>query len=71
LLANGEVIDAEGTEITGAHSTAMARLWPTEEITLGSLDGEDELGFSWQDCDGCGSSLGGDRYAATAWVDAS
>ena len=24
----------------------------------------DEGGFSWQNCDVCGSSLGGDRYAA-------
>lgn len=26
----------------------------------------EEGGFSWQDCDLCGSSLGGDRYAAHA-----
>lgn len=26
----------------------------------------DNHGFSWSDCDGCGSTLGGDRYAATA-----
>ena len=29
--------------------------------------GED-LGFSWHRCDGCGSTLGGDRYAATLWL---
>ena len=29
--------------------------------------GDDE-GFSWRRCDGCGSTLGGDRYAATLWL---
>lgn len=24
-------------------------------------------GFSWQSCEGCGSSLGGDRFALTLW----
>lgn len=27
----------------------------------------DQLGFSWSSCEGCGSSLGGDRYALTLW----
>ena len=70
LLANGEVLDGNGDDITEAHSVKMARLFDDEEITLGSLDGEEELGFSWHGCDGCGSTLGGDRYAATAWIDA-
>lgn len=26
-----------------------------------------DLGFSWQSCDGCGSALGGDRYAFVAF----
>lgn len=25
--------------------------------------------FSWQSCDGCGSTLGGDRHAFTYWTD--
>jgi len=25
--------------------------------------------FSWTPCEGCGSPLGGDRYAATLWWD--
>ena len=65
LLANGEVFDAEGNDLAEAHSVAMTRLWPTEHITLGG----EVLGFSMDDCDGCGSRLGGDRYTATAWVD--
>lgn len=27
----------------------------------------ERFGFSWSSCDTCGSSLGGDRYAATVW----
>jgi len=53
-----------------------------EEVTAGTLDhfcetDEDgrpseececgDLGFSWGACQGCGSTLGGDRYALTVW----
>lgn len=31
-------------------------------------DAGDEGGFSWRDCDTCGSSLGGNRYAAHGLV---
>lgn len=27
----------------------------------------DDYGFSWQRCNGCGSTLGGNRYAMTLW----
>lgn len=27
--------------------------------------------FSWSDCDGCGSTLGGERFAFTGWVEES
>jgi hypothetical protein len=33
-----------------------------------SEDSGDEGSFSWSDCDGCGSSLGGNRYAAHGLV---
>jgi hypothetical protein len=33
---------------------------------LEELDGKDDLGFMWSNCDLCNSGLGGDRYAATA-----
>jgi hypothetical protein len=29
----------------------------------------DQLGFSWSRCEGCGSTLGGDRFALTLWRD--
>lgn len=28
----------------------------------------ENLGFSWQACDACGSTLGGDRFAAVGWA---
>ena len=62
LVANGE-----GPEDV---AEALAERWPDETITLGRIGREDdsEAFFSWQDCDGCGSKLGGDRYYATGWV---
>ena len=51
------------------------------EVTLGGEHGEyceletrgecdcEDLGFSWCPCDLCTSRLGGDRYAATAWIE--
>jgi hypothetical protein len=64
LLANGE-----GTEDV---AEALAKRWPVGTITLGSIDEEEddsEGWFSWQPCDGCGSTLGGDRYPATGWTE--
>ena len=39
------------------------------ELTSGVETGDicDEGGFSWHDCELCGSPLGGDRYAAHGW----
>lgn len=39
-----------------------------EDRESGACDCE-VLGFSWQSCEGCGSPLGGDRFALTLWVD--
>jgi hypothetical protein len=57
--------------------------WSGYYLTLGAttdecghnLDVDDEAhaedceqhGFSWASCQWCGSTLGGDRFAATAW----
>lgn len=27
----------------------------------------EHVSFSWSDCDGCGSTLGGERFAYTVW----
>lgn len=66
MIANGE-----GPE---GHEAAMtAHLGEGADVTLGCLDPEcdddgTEGGFSWSSCDGCGSTLGGDRFHATQWV---
>jgi hypothetical protein len=82
FLANGEVTDSEGNDITHDHALEIEREWPGFEITLGRLQREDETDeefqanteiesegwFSWYHCQGCGSRLGGQRYFATTWV---
>ena len=153
LLANGEVSDGVGNDITAAHAAKMRALWCDAVITLGRItpqqfvvventpgylpdddypfvtddysaaveylneraaeyaddpDGnyevtygcasggnyaavmvhdrdkmhdlgrwiaienyeadDEEPFFSWSECDGCGSNLGGDREYATAWI---
>jgi hypothetical protein len=83
LLANGEVLDSSGEDITSAQSDKMAALWGDTDITLGSLDCEHcgrearatgtevescEPWFSSSSCDGCGSPLGGDRGHAVSWT---
>jgi len=52
----------------------IAREWPgvaDGSVTLvaggaSDTDDSDGQGFSWHACDGCGSTLGGDRHVATA-----
>lgn len=67
LIAYGEWND--GTD-QGAHTFAsMSDMWG-RELGLLYADGR-ELGFSMRDCDGCGDTHGGDRYAAgliPTWV---
>lgn len=72
MLANGECGDCYNERQhpcpTGKR---LARRWGDVHITLGCLgdccESETEPWFSWSDCDGCGSTLGGDREHATAW----
>ena len=65
LIANGE-----GPDGHAAKMVEHLDLKSSTDITLGCTDPEclddgDECGFSWSACQGCGSSLGGDRYHAT------
>lgn len=63
ILANGEGPDDV--------AEALAKRWPVGTITLGRItDPDDPEGFfSSSPCDGCGSTLGGDRYYATGWTE--
>lgn len=82
FLANGTTGDSPDAKDDAEHAADMAREWGVgTEITLGRMRELDESeedfetdaedghhdGFSWHPCQGCGSTLGGDRYAATAW----
>lgn len=40
--------------------------WEDEEDHSENCERQD---FSWSRCDGCGSTLGGSRYAFTVWED--
>lgn len=53
--ANGECCADESSHWLTPLSAIPANL----DLVMGG----EELGFSWQSCDGCGSSLGGDRYS--------
>lgn len=41
-----------------------------DDTTDEALQAREEGGFSWSDCDACGSGLGGNRYPAHAWTKA-
>jgi len=62
LLANGEVCDGNGDDIADTVAAQIQGIW--EDVRL--IPGGDDLGFSWQDCQGCGTRLGGDRFEAFA-----
>lgn len=64
LIANGEFDD--GTDAAEECGDGQIRVWGDDARHL-SFGGE-ELGFSWQDCDGCGSWLAGDRFAASIMI---
>jgi hypothetical protein len=62
-LAGNGVYDDNGDTRTAAHGDAIEALWGD---AYGIVIGNDFHGFSWASCDGCGSRLGGDRFAAVA-----
>lgn len=71
VLAHGVESDAEGETWE-----RLSARWPGEDpvttpaVTLGSRDEDapEDPYFSWSPCDGCGSTLGGDRQHATGWT---
>jgi hypothetical protein len=65
MIANGEL----GTGDENAdreHAEKMVAVWGegTDGVLGLVLNSDDEGHFSWRRCDGCGSSLGGDRIGA-------
>ena len=84
ILANGDLGGVEEVRTTEEVVADMARVWGDllGQITLGRTQEEDETEeeyeeatesesegwFSWSVCECCGSSLGGQRFYATAWL---
>ena len=59
ILANGDC--GENSE---EHADRMYSEWWTPGCTHQMVLGGEELGFSMSDCEGCGDTLGGDRFSA-------
>jgi hypothetical protein len=79
---HGNLFEAatEGADISTEEPMPWSLGWKPGEVTMGMLRSEHEEGcnpdedcaceyrsFTWSSCDGCGSPLGGDRYAFTYW----
>jgi hypothetical protein len=62
-LANGELPE-ENT--SGWTPEAVERKWKGYHVCVAGDENSEEH-FSWQPCDVCGSSLGGNRYPCAAW----
>ena len=60
LIANGEGTDE--------HADRVAGQWPDHYLGCGNSDEDGTAcAFASRRCEGCGSDLGGSRYAAHAW----
>lgn len=71
LLANGEAFDAEGNDIATELNEMIESVWPNEgdgswwRLVLDcDEDGQTCDVFTYRQCDGCGSTLGGGRHKA-------
>lgn len=79
LHANGEIApDRPDTE-----PMPLCKIEPGQSVTLGAIEHTDgctdadreegcdcdQHGFRWSSCQGCGSTLGGDRFAMVLWQD--
>ncbi len=66
VLANGELPD-DSAWSADDHADAMDATQPgASDFTLACGE-ECEGWFSWASCDGCGSTLGGERHPAVVW----
>lgn len=70
LIANGELTDSDGNDIAEAHAAKITALWGDEKGSWHLVPACDENcdgEFSSSQCDGCGSTLGGDRHKAVVF----
>lgn len=65
FLANGEVPEDNGDNWSADRIEAN---WPSNKYNL-CIGGDEatETIFSWQPCEVCGCTLGGDRYPVVVW----
>lgn len=63
LFETGEVHDADGNDITADVAGGVMSNWGEASGRI-VMSSDDEPGFSWSKCEGCGSTLGGDRMKA-------
>lgn len=69
VIANGEIND--GTDRGKDVADAQVRVWGLDAVHLVLACGENcSESFSWAPCDGCGSTLGGNRHPASVDVQA-
>ena len=63
-ISNGDLGDVS-EEYEAEYDAAVKSHWTTTE-GWEVVPGNEDLGFSWRQCEGCGSNLGGDRFEAHA-----
>mgnify|MGYP001551418455 CR=1 FL=1 len=68
LLANGEVFDGNGNDISAEQRARIAAQWPEHQLVLNCED-DCEGWFSWSSCEGCDGRFGGDRHPAVAFTE--
>jgi hypothetical protein len=64
LIANGEYDD--GTDAADVCGEGQQRIWGDDAAHMAL--GDNDFGFSWSPCEGCGESLAGDRFYAVVMV---
>jgi hypothetical protein len=72
LIANGECYDSDGNDIGAEVADRQMAIWGTGwdgayGLTLNCPEDCDGY-FTWRACDGCGSTLGGDRHPGVHMV---
>lgn len=65
FVANGEVTDSQGNDVTAEHAAKITEQWGDDaQHLVPACPEECEGWFSHSSGDGCGSTLGGERHPA-------
>lgn len=63
-FTNAIARNLDGLHIATGSAASCPECW---EIDMAGYESGDEGGFSWSECDSCGTTLGGDRHTAHGW----